>query len=184
MADHVMERRGKNYPFDPEAVELDGNYEDSFLVSGRLKDFENVTFQAQVFDIGSEFGIADGRISKLQVVVDGQRDVPIIEYSRGWPETHEGVSLEPQNGREKLILDTIVEAFPEPDNHLELKGGSGSPAPPETEETWLDELEQDRLALEGEHEPTQPEPSDLGLSESEVSHGPDEPEDSSPEPTL
>ncbi|GFE52564.1 hypothetical protein So717_43170 [Roseobacter cerasinus] len=185
MSSYVMEGRGDNYPFDTDKVELDGNYEDSIWVSGRLKGFEDeeITFEAKVFDIGSKYGIDDGRISKLHVYTNGNREQPLFEYSRGWDENLKCESLEPTQGREKLVLDTIVAAFPEPDNHLELKGANGgAPYAPDHIEQLMQEMEEDRLALDGPHEPAQPEPEDLGEDSSQVSG--DEPESSVSEPSL
>lgn len=38
-------------------------------------------FWAKVYDEGSEYGINEGRISKLTVEIDG---VKVINYDRGW----------------------------------------------------------------------------------------------------
>ena len=38
-------------------------------------------YWAKVYDEGSEFGIDGGRISKLQIRIDG---VTVVNYDRGW----------------------------------------------------------------------------------------------------
>ena len=40
-----------------------------------------LSYSAKVYDEGSEFGINEGRISKLEVRKDGEL---IINYDRGW----------------------------------------------------------------------------------------------------
>lgn len=44
-------------------------------------EYDNLTFQAKVFDEGSDYGINEGRISKLWVRCNG---VTVLEYERGW----------------------------------------------------------------------------------------------------
>jgi hypothetical protein len=49
-------------------------------VSG-TKEVKIAHFWAKVYDEGSEYGIDEGRISKLTVKIDG---VTVINYDRGW----------------------------------------------------------------------------------------------------
>lgn len=46
--------------------------------AGRIEQYQ---FQAKVYDIGSKFGINNGRVSKLSLREDG---VEIFSYDRGW----------------------------------------------------------------------------------------------------
>ena len=102
--------------FDSAKVEVFGDEEEltKLSISGRLVDDPDIHFEAKVYDVGSSYGIADGRISKLSVhdMCDGGKT--LFEYSRGWPEDHLGVPQVPAEGREREILQTIVEGFPEP----------------------------------------------------------------------
>ena len=47
---------------------------------GHIDDFE---FEAKVYDEGSQFGIDNGRVSKLGVYRDNPRG-EVISYDRGW----------------------------------------------------------------------------------------------------
>lgn len=81
-------------------VEMDGRW-----LRGTIGGYE---FFALVFQIGSRYGINEGRVSKLSVrpksqsLTDGSRY--IINYDRGW-------DIEPETEEHKLILDTLVELF-------------------------------------------------------------------------
>lgn len=50
------------------------------------------------YDEGSEFGINGGRISKLNIRVNGKE---VANYDRGW-------DIEPKKGDAKLALDLIL----------------------------------------------------------------------------
>lgn len=43
--------------------------------------YKNYTFEAKVYEQGSQFGINQGRISKLQIKDD---DKVVAHYDRGW----------------------------------------------------------------------------------------------------
>jgi len=68
-------------------------------------------FQAKVYDEPSEYGINDGRVSKLCVYDDVKRleeslvAATIISYDRGW-------DIEPKTEEDKEILETILKQFP------------------------------------------------------------------------
>ena len=51
-------------------------------------------YWAKVYDTGSEFGINGGRISKLEIRIDGKR---VLNYDRGW-------DLEPDENDEATML--------------------------------------------------------------------------------
>ena len=67
------------------------------------------TFNALVFQTGSQYGINGGRVSKLMVRRNGTY---IINYDRGW-------DIRPRSEEDGLILDTLVEYFENlPDDRL------------------------------------------------------------------
>lgn len=78
-------------------------------VEGHLVDDPNVTFSAKVFDVGSDHGIKNGRISQLKVW-DGEPDPDneMLSYDRRWediPMSLKGISA----------LSAITDAFPTAD---------------------------------------------------------------------
>ena len=48
-----------------------------------LKRDQSFEFEAKLFDVGSEFGIDNGRLSKLPIYKDQK---PLMNYQRGWKE--------------------------------------------------------------------------------------------------
>jgi hypothetical protein len=54
------------------------SYRNPLWISGNYSDY---TFEAKVYDEGSEYGIYGGRVSKLAIWEDGDM---IINYDRGW----------------------------------------------------------------------------------------------------
>ena len=65
-----------------------------------LKDGGNkiAHYWAKVYDEGSEFGIDEGRISKLTIKIDGKT---VVNYDRGW-------DIEPdENDRATMIAYSI-----------------------------------------------------------------------------
>lgn len=81
-------------------VQMDGRW-----LRGTIDGYE---FFALVFQIGSKYGINEGRISKLTVrhKLESLTEVSryIINYDRGW-------DVKPETEEHKLILDTLVEHF-------------------------------------------------------------------------
>ena len=81
-------------------VQMDGRW-----LRGIIDGYE---FFALVFQIGSKYGINEGRISKLTVrhKLESLTEVSryIINYDRGW-------DVKPETEEHKLILDTLVEYF-------------------------------------------------------------------------
>lgn len=67
-------------------------------VNGSYGDFR---FEAKLFDVGSEFGINNGRVSKLYIQ-DKERN-SICEYDRGW-------GMEPKN---KTVYNSIMKLLEE-----------------------------------------------------------------------
>lgn len=51
------------------------------------KDTKIAHFWVKVYDEGSEFGINEGRISKLEIKIDGKT---VARYDRGWDIEPEG----------------------------------------------------------------------------------------------
>jgi hypothetical protein len=65
--------------------------------------YPGYTFQAKVYDVGSVFGIEQGRISKLQVWRD---DRTVMHYDSGWDES-------PATRRDRKVLREILAGFPD-----------------------------------------------------------------------
>jgi hypothetical protein len=76
--------------------------------------FIRVSYQAKVYDSGSEFGINGGRISKLSVYTlvgeDGdnawERQFSLMNYDRGW-------DVEPSGEIAEKALSVILEKYKE-----------------------------------------------------------------------
>jgi hypothetical protein len=71
-------------------------------VSGYLTRDSSYTFSAKVFDLGSHFGIDNGRISKLDLFHNGSS---VAHYDRGW-------ITEPGTPADKAALATVMAGFP------------------------------------------------------------------------
>jgi hypothetical protein len=69
-------------------------------ISGRVDGY---TFHAKVYDVGSDYGIDQGRISKLEVKHKGEQ---VMYYDRGWVEI-------PKTTKDYQALREIVKSFPE-----------------------------------------------------------------------
>ena len=67
--------------------------------NGNVGEFQ---YEAKVFDIGSMFGIDEGRISKL-FVVDGNGDT-VISYDRGW-------GIKPKTAKARVALEEILNLY-------------------------------------------------------------------------
>lgn len=67
-----------------------------------LKNGEHVVahYLAKVYDEPSEYGINEGRISKLQIKIDG---VAVAEYDRGW-----GLEPDESNQAAQVALAIIL----------------------------------------------------------------------------
>ena len=66
-----------------------------------------IRFQAKVYDEGSEFGINEGRVSKLWVRDENQRQT-VLNYERGW-------DVRPNTAAEHRLLEALLgylEALP------------------------------------------------------------------------
>jgi hypothetical protein len=74
-----------------------------FWLTGAVNRYPEYTFRAKVFDVGSVFGIGQGRISKLQV---RRGDRVVMNYDRGWDQPPEG-------RRDRKALQEIVAGFPD-----------------------------------------------------------------------
>jgi hypothetical protein len=95
-----------------------GNPATDFWLRGHLTRWPDYTFTAKVFDVGSEYGIEGGRISKLQVM---HRGTVIISYDRGWEQT-------PRSWKDKAVLKDVLGGFPrmgEGDDGLSAKTQKG-----------------------------------------------------------
>jgi len=79
---------------------------------------DSLRFQAKVYDEGSEFGINEGRVSKLWVCNEAQRQI-IMCYERGW-------DVSPKTAAERRLLEALLaylEALPTMDFWEELAEG-------------------------------------------------------------
>ena len=73
---------------------------------GRIRhDGTTYTFEAKVYDVGSQYGIKGGRISKLQVKELVTKKT-ILHYDRGW-------DIRPTTANAKAVLKAILAAYPE-----------------------------------------------------------------------
>ena len=82
---------------------LEGDPVSDFWLKGAVNRYPGYTFQAKVYDIGSVFGIGQGRISKLRVWRDDQS---VMHYDRGWDE-------KPARRRDRKVLREILAGFPD-----------------------------------------------------------------------
>ena len=81
-------------------IEIHSYPKNNNLISGSIYYMGVYSFEAKLYDEGSQFGINNGRISKLTI-----RDLSnniIINYDRGW-------DIEPCNSIEKHILNELVD---------------------------------------------------------------------------
>jgi len=62
---------------------------------------DGLRFQAKVYDEGSEFGINEGRVSKLWVRDEALRQT-ILNYERGW-------DIKPTKAAERRLLEALLE---------------------------------------------------------------------------
>jgi hypothetical protein len=95
-----------------------GNPATDFWLHGHLTRWPDYTFDAKVFDVGSEYGIEGGRISKLKVTHKGTE---IMNYDRGWEQT-------PRSWKDKAVLKEVLAGFPqmgEGDDGLSAKTQKG-----------------------------------------------------------
>lgn len=60
-------------------------------------------FEAKVFEEGSQFGINEGRVSKL-CISEQNENVCLVSYDRGW-------DLEPQDRLSEILLSIILREF-------------------------------------------------------------------------
>jgi hypothetical protein len=81
---------------------LKGDPVTDFSLDGRVNRYPGYTFNAKVYDVGSVFGIGEGRISKLRVWHRG-RDV--MSYDRSWDQI-------PVTRRDRKVLKEILAGFP------------------------------------------------------------------------
>ena len=82
---------------------LEGDPVTQFWLRGRVNRYPAYTFLAKVYDVGSVFGIGQGRISKLQV---WRGDREVMSYDRGWDQV-------PTNRRDRNALREILAGFPD-----------------------------------------------------------------------
>jgi hypothetical protein len=81
---------------------VSGDPVSDFWLDGTVNRYPDYRFKAKVFDVGSPFGIAQERISKLEV---WRHDTPVMHYSRGWDQM-------PATRRDRKVLKEILAGFP------------------------------------------------------------------------
>lgn len=74
-----------------------------FPLDGTVNRYPDYSFKAKVYDIGSIFGIGEGRISKLQVWRVGRE---VMSYDRDWDQV-------PKSRRDLKALKEILSGFPD-----------------------------------------------------------------------
>ncbi len=74
-----------------------------FWLDGTVNRYPDYSFKAKVYDVGSIFGIGEGRISKLQV---WRHDKVAMSYDRDWDQV-------PTSRRDLKVLKEILAGFPE-----------------------------------------------------------------------
>lgn len=101
MNGHTMTARKNGYSIS--LTHLSGNW-----VEGTIEGFR---FQAKVFNEGSEYGINEGRVSKLMVWDEAKRQAnqdifkaSILNYDRGW-------DIEPGGTHDKGILEAVLDCL-------------------------------------------------------------------------
>lgn len=60
-------------------------------------------FEAKVFEVGSSFGIHDGRISKLSIWDKNTNEI-VVNYDRGW-------DIKPGRNLDKKVLNYVLDMF-------------------------------------------------------------------------
>jgi hypothetical protein len=80
-------------------IKLNSFNNTSNWISGIIGDYK---FEAKHFDVGSEFGIDGGRVSKLSIWKgDSWNDGLIVNYDRGW-------DIEPTTENQKYIFSCLM----------------------------------------------------------------------------
>jgi hypothetical protein len=101
---------------------LEGDPVTDFWLKGTVNRYPGYTFQAKVYDVGSVFGIGEGRISKLQV---WRGDRSVMHYDRGWDE-------KPARRRDRKVLQEILAGFPD----WQRDKANNEPSAPEWKSHW------------------------------------------------
>lgn len=92
----------------------EGNIVTDLWIGGSCQRYPGYSFAAKVFDYGSEFGIENGRISKLHVW--NRHGKEIMHYDRGW-----SGCIPPRTREHLAILQEIMRGFPEIETTQERK---------------------------------------------------------------
>lgn len=71
---------------------------------------DGYSFFIKQYDEGSEYGISNGRISKLEIWKDGQL---FVQYDRGW-------SKKPSGAQVKVVFEQILKEY---NYTVKTKGG-------------------------------------------------------------
>jgi hypothetical protein len=95
---------------------VEGDPVTQFWLRGRVNRYPDYTFLAKVYDVGSVFGIENGRVSKLQV---WRADREVMNYDRGWDQV-------PTSRRDRKALKEILAGFREPQAERAHDAGSAA----------------------------------------------------------
>ena len=93
----------------------EGDPEHDLWLAGYVNDYPSYEFRAQVFDIGSQYGIDGGRVSKLQVKHDEEE---VLNYQKGWSVGDRPRTKTPE---QRNVLKLILEGFPDQDRSVQHK---------------------------------------------------------------
>lgn len=97
-------RTAEQYPVDQQHVTLDPGGAEGDWERGKLTRMPEYSFSAKVFAHGSEFGLKNGRVSKLWLSRDGK---PAASYDREWDHR-------PATFRDRRAVQEVLRGFPEP----------------------------------------------------------------------
>ena len=99
---------------------LEGDPAPQSWLRGRVNRYPDYTFLAQIYHVGSVFGMEHGPISKLVV---WRADREVMNYDRGWDQT-------PATRRDRKALKEILAGFRGPQREAEsgIAGEERKPA--------------------------------------------------------
>lgn len=78
-------------------------------ISGSIYHMEAYSFEAKLYNEGSQYGIDNGRVSKL--TIKDLSDNIIVNYDRSW-------DIEPSDTNEEYLLDELVDYLEETPKRL------------------------------------------------------------------
>ena len=101
----VNGRNNSGYPVDFTKVALkECEPLTDLWLTGYVRGFCDLYFQAKVYDRNSKFGIYGSRVSKLEIRRHGET---VVQYDRGWV-------VRPPSPDHYEIVNKLISAFPQP----------------------------------------------------------------------